>query len=425
MLASLDGGAAARLNRWDALAVRAEALAGLAEFEQAAEAARQALEGDPRNARAFYALGVVAMALDKPQDAVQPYRNAVLIDPGFARAHHALGQLYLASGRPDLADAELRRAVSLEPENWRFAAALARIAQRDRRFSDLRAAWRAGLREQPGSLKLRVRLAWSYVAQPIARLVGDTPRVDPRISYMAYQRLMLRLPVLTYALLVVNTLVLLWLEANGGSTDSTVLYRYGAEDPAAIVHLHEYWRLVTPIFLHAGWPHLLVNGMSLYFVGTLYERCVGRLRFLAVYMAAGIGGNVLSLAALPDLGVGASGAIFGIFGALGVYAFANRAVFGLISRQLVGSVLGLSALNLLLPLADRQIDGWAHVGGLLTGLVAGLIAGPWLSLANIGSPDRILEDRRPVAKVVAGLGLVVVALILLAALVVRINPTGA
>lgn len=197
------------------------------------------------------------------------------------------------------------------------------------------------------------------------------------------------------------------------------------EDPAAIVHLHEYWRLVTPIFMHAGYPHLLVNGMSLYFVGTLYERCVGRVRFLVVYMVAGVGGNVLSLAALPDLGVGASGAIFGIFGALGVYAFVNRAVFGLISRRLVGSVLGLSALNLLLPLADPQVDGWAHVGGLLTGIIAGLVAGPWLSTTNSGSAERILSDRRKVPGIVAGMIVVVVAVVLLAVLVVLVNPAGA
>lgn len=424
-LDELGGDMRSRLDRGVILAARAEALAGLAEFDEASAAAREALAEDPRNARAHYVLGLVAAAQDRPQQAVQPLLNATVLDPHFARAHHALGLLYLAAGHVDLAEPELRLASRLEPDSWRFAASLARIAPPDVRYQMLRKAWGEGLRERPWSLLLRLRLVFSYLVEPISRVVGDAPRVDPRTSYMAYQRLMLRLPVLTYALLVINTLVLLWLEAHGGSTNTAVLDRYGAEDPAAIVHLHEYWRLVTPIFLHAGFPHLLVNGMSLYFVGTLYERCVGRWRFLSVYLIAGVGGNVLSLAALPDIGVGASGAIFGVFGALGVYAFVNRAVFGVISRRLVGSVLGLSILNLLLPLADPQVDGWAHFGGLLTGVIAGLVAGPWLTPANSDSPERILADRRRVMAVVMGVGLLAVAVVVLAALVVRLNPSGA
>jgi rhomboid protease GluP len=421
----LDSEAGRRLDRSTALAVRAESLAGLAEFEQAAATAREALASDPRNARAYYVLGLVAAALNRPQDAIQPYRNATILEPDIARAHHALGLLYLETGHTDLAEPELRLAARLEPANWRFALSAARVAPPSVRFAAMRTALRAGLKERPLSIRLRSRLAFTYLAEPVSRVAGDAPRVDPRTSYMAYQQLMRRVPVLTYALLIINTVVLLWLEANGGSTSTTVLDRFGAEDPTAIVHLHEYWRLITPIFLHAGLPHLLINGMSLYFVGTLYERSVGRWRFLAVYMLAGIGGNVLSLAALSDLGVGASGAIFGIFGGLGVYAYVNRAVFGLISRRLVGSVIGLSVLNLLLPLADPQIDGWAHFGGLVTGLIAGLAAGPWLSLANIGHPDRILEDRRRPSVVVLSLGLVAIAIVVLAAFVVHLDPSGA
>ena len=409
VLRLLGGELQAQLTRSDALAIRAEALAGLAEFEEAALSARGALEIDPRNARAHYVLGSVAAALDRPQEAIQPYLNATALDPGFARAHHALGLLYLSAAHRELAEPELRLAARLEPANWRFSASVARLSSPSSRYDLLRTALRQGLRERPWSVRLRLRIAATYICAPFARFVGDGPRVDPRVSFAAYQRVLLRVPVVTYSLLVVNAAVLLWLEAHGGSTNSTVLDRYGAEDPSAIMHLHEYWRLVTPIFMHAGWPHLLVNSMSLYFVGTLYERCVGRVRFVIVYFVAGIGGNVLSLAALPDLGVGASGAIFGVFGALGVYAFANRAVFGVISRRLVGSVLALSLLNLLLPLADPQIDGWAHFGGLLTGLVAGLAVGPWLSPANAADPNHLLEDRRRMSSVALYIGLVILA----------------
>jgi membrane associated rhomboid family serine protease len=425
VLRLLDGDLRARLDREDALAVRGEALCGLAEFDEATACANEALAADPRHARAHYVLGSVAAALARPQDAVKPLINATVLDPGFAAAHHRLGLLYLSAGHVELAEPELRLAARLDPSSWRFAASLSRLAPSGVRFQALRAALRQGLRERPGSIRLRFRLAATYATAPLSRLVGDSPRVDPRISFEAYQRVMLRLPVVTYTLLIVNLVVLLWLESHGGSADVTVLNRYGAENPFAIVHQHEYWRLVTPIFLHAGWPHLLVNSMSLYFVGTLYERFVGRLRFLAVYFVAGVGGNVLSLAALPDIGVGASGAIFGIFGALGVFAFANRGVLGVISRRLVGSVVGLSVLNLLLPLADPNIDGWAHFGGLLYGAIAGLAVGPLLSAANAATPERLLDDRRGPATVLIAIGLVALAVMLLGVWTVWIDPSGA
>jgi rhomboid protease GluP len=236
---------------------------------------------------------------------------------------------------------------------------------------------------------------------------------------------MARVPYCTYALLAINALVYVWLETHGGSQNPAVLDKYGAEDPSAIIHQHEYWRLITPIFLHIGIVHLLVNSMSLYFVGTLYERFVGRVRFVFVYLLAGFGGSILSLAALRDLGAGASGAIFGIFGALGVYAYTNWAVFGLISRRLVNSVIGLSIVNLLLPFADPQIDGWAHFGGLLTGIVAGFAAGPWLSPDRRSSPEDLLKERRGTVIIVVSAIAVTVAIFLACIFVLLVNPAGA
>ncbi len=112
--------------------------------------------------------------------------------------------------------------------------------------------------------------------------------------------------------------------SHGGSQNTATLERYGAKDDFAIIHQGQWWRLVTPMFLHEGLAHLGVNMFSLYMVGPLYERCVGSARFLYVYFFAGICGSVFSVAASKDPAVGASGAIFGIFGALGVYFFRNR-----------------------------------------------------------------------------------------------------
>jgi membrane associated rhomboid family serine protease len=165
--------------------------------------------------------------------------------------------------------------------------------------------------------------------------------------------------------------------------------------------------------------------MSLYFVGTVYERFVGRARFLYVYLVAGVGGSVVSLAAINDLAAGASGAIFGIFGALGTFAFLNRSVFGNMSRRLVNSVVGLSALNLALPLIDPQIDGWAHFGGLLTGILAGVAAGPWLSvMAGSADGSHVVRERREEGVVGAFLVSIPALVLLSAVLVIRLNPLG-
>jgi membrane associated rhomboid family serine protease/Tfp pilus assembly protein PilF len=420
----LEGDLGGSLDRSTALALMGEVLAGLAEFDKATAAAREALAIDMRNARAHYVLGVVAVALDQPQAAVQHLATAVSLEPEYAQAHYALGSLLLSAGHTDAAASELQTAARLDPGNWRYAAGVALIDPPRVRYRALRAAYRQGLREQPASIRLRFKLLLAYLAAPVAAVLGDAPRVDPQVSYAAFQRVMARVPYVTYALLASLALVFFLIETPNGSMDPAVLDKYGAEDPWAIIHLHEYWRLLTPLFLHIGFTHLAVNCMSLYFVGTLYERCVGRLRFIYVYFVAGLGGSVVSLAAVNDLAAGASGAIFGIFGALGVYAFKNRAVFGLISRRLVNSVLGLSVLNLLLPVIDPQVDGWAHFGGLLTGVAAGLVAGPWLAAGNLAGADDLLRERRQPSTVIGAMAAIVFVTLLACVVVVTVNPLG-
>ena len=86
----------------------------------------------------------------------------------------------------------------------------------------------------------------------------------------------------------------------------------------------EYWRLALPMFLHVGFFHLLTNLFGLIIFGSMVERIFGARNFVALYLAAGVIGNVASFVAGPNLSVGASGAVFGIFGAFGVYLLLNR-----------------------------------------------------------------------------------------------------
>lgn len=410
----------------DTLALEAQALASLAEFDAAVDAAQRALSLDERSARACQALGTVRLMQRVTGEAAGYFSRAIAADPSYAPPYYALGLLLLQAGDRERAAAALRQAQSLDPGDWRYDAGAAMLEPPRRRAPALRAAYRAGLAERPGSLGLRLRLLGTYLTSALAPILRDSAGSNPQLGWQAYQVVLSRPVFLTYAILIANVAMFAFLETHGGSQDTATLDRYGALDGALIIHQGEWWRLATPLFLHAGLIHLLVNSVSLYYVGTLYERCVGRARFLFVYVLAGIGGSVLSVARVNELGVGASGAIFGLFGALGIFFYQNRAIFGPIARSLVRQIVGLSVLNLALPLAIANIDGWAHVGGLVTGIIAAVAAGPMLRRPQPGDDAAtILAERRPVPAVLASAILVALGLLLLTVLVLRWNPAGA
>jgi membrane associated rhomboid family serine protease len=139
----------------------------------------------------------------------------------------------------------------------------------------------------------------------------------------------------------------------------------------------QYWRLFTAMFLHAGILHAAMNSWVLYVVGSVYERDIGRLRFVAVYLSAGLFASAASYA-LTDLdggvgvSVGASGAIFGLFGGFLVYNWRRRAqtLANARLRQLLPWVL----LNLVITFTIPFIDWRAHIGGLVAGVAAGYLA---------------------------------------------------
>jgi membrane associated rhomboid family serine protease len=133
-------------------------------------------------------------------------------------------------------------------------------------------------------------------------------------------------------------------------------------DPAGVAH-GEWWRLITSAFLHYGFIHLAVNMASLYFVGSVLEQVVGRWRYLLIYIVSGIAGAAGALLWSPDAATaGASGAIFGVLGAL--FVLERR---GVISTG--GQILGWLVLNLIITFAYSSISRGGHLGGLVAGVV--------------------------------------------------------
>jgi membrane associated rhomboid family serine protease len=185
----------------------------------------------------------------------------------------------------------------------------------------------------------------------------------------------------TLALIGINVLVYVAELAAGGDSNGTgtEIFEKGVLW-APLVAAGDWWRLLTAAFLHYGPFHLAINMYSLYWVGTLLEQVIGRWKFLLLYLAAGLAGSAGALIATPNaLTVGASGAIFGILGALWILERKGHIASG-------GQIAMLLVLNLVITFA---FSGFA-LGGKVTGLtislgghVGGLVGGiaaMWLLL---------------------------------------------
>jgi membrane associated rhomboid family serine protease len=178
----------------------------------------------------------------------------------------------------------------------------------------------------------------------------------------------------TYTLIAINVAIFVITSVSNGGLDlfsggTSAIYSDFALVPPAVAH-GEIYRLVTAAFLHYGLLHIGFNMYALYIIGPVVEAGLGRWRYLALYFLSGIGGSILTVAfAGPaSQSAGASGAIFGLFGAL--YVMQRR------MGQRSGPILGTIAINLLFTFTIPNISWEGHIGGLVTGTLVtiGLVA---------------------------------------------------
>jgi membrane associated rhomboid family serine protease len=156
----------------------------------------------------------------------------------------------------------------------------------------------------------------------------------------------------------------------------------GIKLSAPIRRGEQLYRLVTPVLLHGGIFHLFVNMQSLVRTGTDFEKLYGPGRYLATYLAAGVAGNVASALRSPNPSLGASGAVFGIYGACFTYLTRNEWLLGEQGKAMTSAIGQTMAMNLLLGLANPQIDQWAHAGGAVAGAIMAYAIGPNLFQAQ-------------------------------------------
>lgn len=171
----------------------------------------------------------------------------------------------------------------------------------------------------------------------------------------------------TYIIIFINLFIFLLMTLAGGSTNANVLIFFGAKvNP--LIDLGQYWRLLTANFIHIGFTHLLFNTYALFVLGKYSESIFGHAKLVFMYLFCGLTGSTLSYLLSPSLSAGASGAIFGLLGAIIVYGWNNRFLrrSGLITNFLI--ILGI---NLVFGMVMPGIDNFGHMGGLLGGLFLG------------------------------------------------------
>ncbi len=202
----------------------------------------------------------------------------------------------------------------------------------------------------------------------------------------------------TYGLIGLTTLIYITQFLTLELTGSDLVSLYGMKKNSAIV-AGEIWRLVTPMFVHNIRPwHIFVNMYSLYALGPAVERLFSSQRMLAVYLLSGISGVIFSFGFSPSHSVGASGAIFGLLGALGTFIYRHRSRLGRAGRLQLRQIILITLLNLGLGLLP-QIDNWGHLGGLLAGIALTWTLGPQLDVSLSEGQRPKLVDRRPWRKV--------------------------
>ena len=178
-----------------------------------------------------------------------------------------------------------------------------------------------------------------------------------------------KFPMITYWLIAVN--VILYVVPILFGQYNRLINNFSVWGPA--IRAGEYYRLLTGIFLHGGLLHLLFNCYALYIIGSQVENFLGRFKFAVIYLVAGISGALFSMIFGGNYAsIGASGAIFGLMGALVYFGYHYRVYLGNVVKS---QIIPLILLNLMLGFFMAGVDNFAHVGGLIGGTLMSIALG--------------------------------------------------
>lgn len=173
---------------------------------------------------------------------------------------------------------------------------------------------------------------------------------------------------LSHIIIVINSIffILMFLVDKSLSFNVYTLIDFGAKYNPLIAS-GEYYRLITPIFLHSSITHILFNMYALNILGKNIEIIYGKFKFIIIYLTAGLFGSLGSFIFTQSVAVGASGAIFGLFGSY-IYLYLSKP--NIFNPGFLKNLLSIVGLNLFLGIVFPNIDNWAHIWGLIGGIIA-------------------------------------------------------
>lgn len=188
----------------------------------------------------------------------------------------------------------------------------------------------------------------------------------PMTFYEKIKRFIKYQPI-TSTILLINFVMTVILFLDGNFSINT-LVKYGGLNPLLITQFHEYYRLVTVMFLHGSIIHFLVNSLAIYFLAGQMELILGPRKYALLYFVSGIGSSLLVvlLGAEDKITVGASGAIFGIMGGMLLLTFIRSQWF---NKQSINSIRQMTIINLVITFLVPNISAAGHIGGLITGIL--------------------------------------------------------
>ena len=210
------------------------------------------------------------------------------------------------------------------------------------------------------------------------KLTNDINKKNFDESKKAEEVFSKKTPYITYIIMGICIVLYLLTSFTGGSLidqEPNTLYKFGAlVNTNMMISYIDLFRLVSSIFLHGGLFHLLCNMYSLYILGPQLESFFGKTKFIIIYIVSGVIGNLLSMAFLQDgvVSVGASGAIFGLLGSLLYFGYHYRVYLsGVIKSQIIPLII----LNLGIGFISAGINNFAHIGGLIGGILISMAVG--------------------------------------------------
>ena len=179
----------------------------------------------------------------------------------------------------------------------------------------------------------------------------------------------------TILLAAMNVIVFIVLTSRGMTEDGAFLLEHGAMYVLNVTEQGEYYRLFTSMFLHFGFEHLMNNMVVLVLIGWNLEMEIGKVKYLIIYLLSGLGGNLLSAwweiqTADYAISAGASGAVFGLIGTLLYVAIRNHGRVGEISGR---GIVFMIIVSLYYGFTSSGVDNMAHIGGLVTGFLLGVL----------------------------------------------------